>query len=148
MFSVVANRATILLAEDDRMDAELLERGFQRASMSFTLKTVNDGTEVLAYLRGEGKYSDRREYPLPDLLLLDMRMPRMDGFQVLSWLQRHGDYCKMPVILIGSSLSPESMIRACECGASCVLSKTNDMKKFAGELKQLIEIYLPCSSAG
>ena len=130
------------------MDAELLLMAFQAVSVDFTLKTVNDGTEVLAYLSGEGKYSDRAQSTrLPSLLLLDMRMPRMDGFQVLAWLQSQRDFRKLPVIVIGASMSSASMKRACKCGARSVLSKMNDFKEFMEELKRLIDSYLPVSSS-
>jgi CheY-like chemotaxis protein len=141
-FIFVRNSSTILLAEDDGMDAQLMLKGFKTEGIPFTVKVVNDGAQLIQYLQGEGNFADRAEYPIPGLILLDMRMPRVDGFGVLKWMQSQRDFCKLPVVAIGASMSAEMVTRAFEYGASCVLSKTHDVHKFAKELKKLIEAYL------
>src|SRR5258708_37240109 len=77
----------ILLAEDDKNDVFLMKRAFDKAAIGNPLFMVSDGQEVVDYLEGTGKFSDRGKHPLPGLLLLDLKMPLMDGFCVLAWLR-------------------------------------------------------------
>jgi len=77
----------ILLAEDNDDDVSLMRRAFERARILNPLVVVSDGEQAIAYLKGEGIYKNRAEYPLPNLLLLDIRMPKKDGFEVLRWVR-------------------------------------------------------------
>src|ERR1051326_8590666 len=78
----------VLIAEDDPSDVFLLKRAFALAQIPATLHFVRDGQEAIDYLEGEAAYNDRTAYPLPDLMLLDLKMPKLNGFDVLSWLRR------------------------------------------------------------
>jgi CheY-like chemotaxis protein len=142
----VTGGATILLADDNRMDALLLARAFKRAGVGFTLRIVHDGEQVLQYFKGQGEYADRAQYSIPKLVLLDMRMPLVDGFEVLKWMRNQFQFCKLPVIVIGDCMSTDWMARAYECGASCVMSKTNNLENFGYELSKLIDGYLSIGS--
>ena len=82
------DQATILLAEDDQNDVFFMQRAFSQARLLNPLKVVRDGEETIQYLQGEGVYADRVQYPFPVLLLLDLRMPRRNGFDVLEWLRQ------------------------------------------------------------
>jgi len=84
----MADLAVILLAEDREDDVLLIQRAFERARITTTLHVVRDGEEAIAYLSGSGKYSNRDEYPLPWLVLMDLKMPRVDGFEVLKWVRK------------------------------------------------------------
>src|ERR1043165_7389245 len=79
-------RATVLLVEDDPDDVLLTQIAFEKARLVNPLKVVRDGEEAIAYLSGEPPYDDRERFPLPILLLLDLKMPKVNGFQVLEWL--------------------------------------------------------------
>jgi CheY-like chemotaxis protein len=133
------------LADDSRADAFLLARAFKQAGMLYTVKSVHDGTGVIKYLKGEGDYANRAEYPLPGLILLDMRMPVMSGFDVLKWKQQ-SEFADLPVVVIGDCMSKETVARACQYGASCVVSKTQDLAEFTEELKKAISTLLPVGS--
>lgn len=143
----MTNRPTILLADDNRLDALLLARAFERVASTFNLVTVNDGRSVLKYLNGEGDYADRKKYPLPQLILLDMRMPGLDGFEVLKWKRQQPEFSKIPVVIIGDCMSTESVRQAYQLGASRVLGKSQDVDQFADELVKLIETCL-CVDSG
>ena len=136
------NSATILLAEDNRLDALLLVMAFKKMGMGSALKVVHDGVGVVNYLKGVDLYADRTEYPFPGVLLLDMRMPTMNGFEVLKWKETQQDLCGLPVVVIGDCMSPDWVLQAYQYGASCVLSKTQDLFEFAGRLKKLVDAYL------
>src|SRR6185369_2864549 len=83
----MAGSDTILVAEDDESDVDVILRAFKKGRFLNPLKIVHDGAEAIAYLSGDGAYANCAEYPLPGLLLLDIRMPREDGFQVLRWVR-------------------------------------------------------------
>jgi CheY-like chemotaxis protein len=78
----------ILLVDDSHSDAILLTRALKRAGLEESVIHIHDPREALAYLRGEDRYSDRDRFPLPDILLLDLKMPEIDGFQMLRWARR------------------------------------------------------------
>src|SRR5436190_12219367 len=101
---------TILVAEDEEGDALLLKMAFKRAASPHVLKIVHDGQEVVDYLTGEAPYKDRSQHPLPDLVLLDLKMPRMTGFDVLTWLAEQPKFKTLPTIVL-SSFTQESDIR-------------------------------------
>jgi len=92
---------TILVAEDFEDDAVLLQQSLRDAGVSNPILTVSDGDEVLAYFKGEGHFSDRNKFPLPSVLLLDLKMPRVSGYEVLQWLQMHPELKPLIVIVTG-----------------------------------------------
>jgi CheY-like chemotaxis protein len=106
----------VLLAEDSEDDGLLLEMAFGQLDRLRLLPRMTDGEETIAYLKGDGKYADRRKYPLPDLLLLDLKMPRLDGFQVLQWL-RANPFPRLVVAVLSGSDDPEQMAQALDLGA-------------------------------
>src|SRR5690348_3828721 len=109
--------ATILLAEDDPDDVLLTNIALRKARLANPLQVVRDGEEAIAYLRGEGKFGDRHHFPLPILLLLDLNMPKLNGFQVLEWLRQQPELSHMPVAVMTSSDHDPYVSRAFELGA-------------------------------
>lgn len=93
----------ILLAEDDENDIFLMGRAFDRAKIPNRLFVVRNGQEAIDYLSGTGQYADREKFPLPGLMLLDLKMPWMDGFDVLKWLRNHDQFNMLPVVVLTSS---------------------------------------------
>ena len=83
----VANTA-ILLAEDDLNDVLLVHRAFRKAELDNLVKVVRNGEKAIEYLAGEGPYADRTQYPVPSLMLLDLKLPRKSGFEVMEWLRQ------------------------------------------------------------
>src|SRR6516165_3915256 len=96
-------QAVILLAEDSEDDIILIRRAFRQANIVNPLQVVHDGAEAIAYLRGDGPYTNRAEYPLPELLLLDLKMPGVDGFEVLRWIREQSGLGAMRIVVLSSS---------------------------------------------
>ena len=118
------SKGTILLAEDDPNDVILFQRAMERASLSAdSLKVVGDGEKAISYLSGQGIYADRDLYPLPALLLLDLKMPRKSGPEVLSWLRKQPQLRYMIVVFLTSSNSSEDVRLAYDAGANSYLVK-------------------------
>ncbi len=93
----------ILLAEDDENDIFLMRRAFERAGIPNPLFVVRNGQEAIDYLAGTGQYSKRDSFPIPGLMLLDLKMPWMDGFDVLKWLRGKRSFDRLPVVVLTSS---------------------------------------------
>src|SRR5215213_4835322 len=93
----------VLIAEDDPSDVFFLKRAFGLAGVPAVLTFVRDGQEALHYLDGESRYADRKAFPLPDLMLLDLKMPRLDGFDVLNWLRQQPGLKRLLVTVLTSS---------------------------------------------
>ena len=97
------NDVPILLAEDDENDIFLMGRAFNRAGIPNPLFVVRNGQEAVDYLAGEGDFAQRDKHPLPGLMLLDIKMPGLDGFDVLKWLRAHPQFDLLPVVVMTSS---------------------------------------------
>ena len=117
------NDQIILLADDDPNDVLLIQRAFQKAGLRNVLKTVNDGDEAIRYLSGKGIYADRDKHPLPFLLLLDLKMPGTDGFEVLEWLRNEPQLKRLLVVVLTSSNLQADVDRSYELGANSYLVK-------------------------
>ena len=117
------NNQFILLAEDDPNDVLLIQRAFQKAGMRHLLKVVRDGEEAIAYLSGEGEFADRERFPKPFLLLLDLKMPGADGFEVLRWTRAEPETKRLLVVVLTSSNLQADVDRAYDLGANSYLVK-------------------------
>lgn len=129
----------ILVAEDDATDAFFLQRAFNRAGIPVQLHFVRDGQEAIDYLEGKGAFAERSRHPLPDLLLLDLNMPRLNGFDVLAWIRRQPTLSQLEVVIFSSSGEPKDMNRAYGLGATAYLVKPHsveELNELVGRLKQ------------
>lgn len=120
---MTASYIQILHVEDDPNDALLFQHACRKAGVCFDLRAVGDGDEAIAYLRGSATYGDRVSHPLPQLILLDLKMPRLSGFDVLSWLRTEGEFRTLPVIVLTSSNHESDIERAYNLGANSYLVK-------------------------
>src|SRR6266699_2344631 len=122
-------RFTVLLVEDDLNDIFLVKRAFKMAQVKNPLQIVTDGQEAILYLRGEGKYADRDTYPLPKLMVMDIKMPRKTGFEVLEWVKGNGrPLRRIPIVIVSSSDNPTDINRAYELGANAYMVKPVDYR--------------------
>ena len=110
--------ATILLVEDDPDDAELVIKAFRGAGFQNPIHVVASGAEAIQYLKGEGPYMDRAKFALPRLVLLDIAMPGIDGWGVLTWLTQHREFPFMAVIVFTGSIAPGDEEKALRLGAA------------------------------
>lgn len=118
----------ILLAEDDPDDALIFGLMFERATLPHTLHTVRDGEQVIQWLSGTGPYADRGRYPLPDLLVLDLKMPVKTGLDVLEWMQSQKALQKLTSIILSSSDDQKDVERAYQLGTSKYFVKTPQLR--------------------
>jgi len=114
---------TILMAEDDDNDVFFAERAFKQAQVSHLFRRVKDGEEAIAYLRGDGVYRDRSQHPLPQLMLLDLKMPRKNGFEVITWVRQQPGIKRLPIAILTSSKEDPDVNRAYDLGANTYLVK-------------------------
>jgi CheY-like chemotaxis protein len=133
----VKSGVSVLLAEDDENDVFFIQRAFQQAKIQNPMHVVRDGQEAIEYLSGEGKFSDRRQFPLPHLLLLDLKMPRKTGLDVLHWMHEQAELKCLPVVVLSSSEHQIDIERAYELGANGFVVKPASLEKRV-ELAKLI----------
>jgi CheY-like chemotaxis protein len=113
----------VLLAEDDANDVLLLKLAFREAKINNPLYVVKDGQEAIDYLSGAGKFSDRNQFPFPDLLILDLKMPRKTGLDVLQWLAEEEALRCLPTIMLSSSTHPGDIEKAYRLGVNAFVVK-------------------------
>src|SRR5919108_2615729 len=114
---------TLLYVDDSPDDQLLFQRSCESVGVSFELKLVNSGTEAIRYLSGEMELGDRTRHPLPDLIFLDLKMPEMDGFQVLRWIRANPATRSIPVALYTGSFIAEDIVKGYAEGANPFISK-------------------------
>src|SRR6267378_8577393 len=136
MATALQARHLALLADDSEDDALLLELAFQRLEHFRLVRGAMDGRQAIAYLRGEGEFSDRSKHPFPQLLLLDLRMPRGDGFDVLKWL-RGQTFSQLLVVVLSGSAYEGDRRKALRMGAHYYLTKPLRFDDQVEMLKQL-----------
>jgi CheY-like chemotaxis protein len=120
----------ILMAEDEPEQAELARRAFKKHCFINPIFIVSDGTEVLSYLLGEGNFANRDEYPLPSLLMLDLRMQRMHGFDVIRWVRAHPDFKELPIVVLSTSDELRDVNQAYSMGATSFMMKPVEFVEF------------------
>jgi CheY-like chemotaxis protein len=120
---------TVLLVEDDLSDIFLVKRAFKKAQVPNPLQVVTDGEEAIDYLRGAGKYADRANYPMPKLIVMDIKMPRRTGFEVLEWVKGNPLLRRIPIIIVSGSDNPADINRAYESGVNAYMVKPVDFHK-------------------
>lgn len=134
--------AVILLVEDREDDVLLIRKAFARAGLRNPLYVVNDGEQAIAYLMGEAPFTNRSEYPLPDLILLDLKMPRLDGFETLNWIRRQPGIRGLPVVVLTSSEEIRDVNRAYQLGANSFLVKPLDFENSIAVAKMIEKYWL------
>jgi len=118
-----SRRVTVLHIDDDPNDTELFQVAARRAKVQFRVQNVTDVEQAMAYLSGRGIYADRAVYPLPSLVLLDLKMPRETGFDMLRWIRKHPEVGNLPVVIFSGSELQADIQRAYAGGADSYFVK-------------------------
>jgi DNA-binding response OmpR family regulator len=118
----------ILHVEDKEEDTLLFGRACEAAGLPADFYAVRDGSEAVAYLEGQGKFTDRHAFPLPDLIVLDLTLPGMNGFDFLKWLRRQAEFLSLPVLVFTCPTSEEDKVRAMNQGATGYFTKPKDFE--------------------
>lgn len=144
---------TILLVDDSENDLFLMRAAFQMANCDIPLQEARNGEEAIAYLKGEGPYADRNQYPLPTVMLLDLNMPRMNGFDVLAWVRAQPGLKRLAIIIMTASMRVEDVEQAFDLGATSFLVKPSDLDTLADMMRCLgdwiqINHFPPLHAAG
>jgi CheY-like chemotaxis protein len=131
---------TILLVEDNEDDVVFMRRAIRHADVTESVQVVTDGQEAIDYLAGAGKYADRQQHPLPRIVLLDLKLPRRGGLEVLEWIRQQRQLSRIIVLVLSTSRERSDIVRAYELGANAFLVKPPAYQQLA-EMVEAIKIF-------
>jgi CheY-like chemotaxis protein len=134
--------ATVLHVDDDPNDTALLEAARRKAEIQFRLENVSDGDQAIAYLNGSGPYANRTRHPWPTLILLDLKMPRATGFEILRWIRNRPDCKELPVVVLSGSELQEDIRQAYSIGANSYLVKPLGFEALVQLVKNITSVWL------
>lgn len=140
--TIMPGQQVILLVEDLDDDIILIRRAFSAAGLNYPLYVVRDGEAAMDYLLGTGKYASRDEYPLPELILLDLKMPKVDGLELLRWIRQQPDLKSLRVIVLTSSEDIYDVNKAYELGANSFLVKPQEFVNYPAMMRTLDAFWL------
>lgn len=133
---------TVLLVEDNQDDVFVMKMACQRTGIPHHLKVVTDGALAIDYLSGNGEYADRATFPMPDVVFLDIKMPRRDGLEVLKWIRSQASLKKLPVVMLTVSTQTEDVDRAYELGVTSYLRKVSCLAEFGQGVRIILKYWL------
>ncbi len=139
--------ANILLVEDNRMDAELTLDAFHEAKLLNAIHVATNGQEALDYLFGRDKFADRKKFPMPNLVLLDLKLPGIDGFEVLRQVKSTPKLKRLPVVILTSSKEEGDRAFSYDCGANSYLVKPVSFEGFLSVVRQIEGYWLSLNVA-
>ena len=137
----------VLYAEDDENDVFFMERAFSKLKMRGALRVVPDGRAAVNYLEGTGAYADREKHPLPNVLLLDVKMPQMSGLEVLTWARAQPQFQSLPILLLTSSTQRTDIEYSRAQGASGYLVKPSNSENLAALVRRILDACSPAPDA-
>lgn len=129
----------VLLVEDDPGDVLITKEAFAENKVRNNLSVVNDGVKALQFLRREAEYADA---PRPDLILLDLNLPRMDGHEVLAHIKSDADLQRIPVVVLTTSDAEEDVLRSYDLHANAYVTKPVDFERFLGVVRQIDDFFV------
>lgn len=141
---IVGGMRPILYIDDEPDDIFFMIRACKRAGIEEPIETITKASEAIAYLSGTGKYSDRIRYPMPRLVLLDLNMPEISGFDMLKWIRTTAGMSRLPVLVLTSSSQESDIRRAQSLGANGYLVKPGSMQEFVRMIKAMKDYWLAC----
>ena len=145
--TLMPDQGVILLAEDREDDILLIRKAFEKGNLLNPMQIVRNGEEVVAYLKGEGKFANRAEYPLPALLIVDLKMPLMDGFEVIQWVRQQPSLAAMRIVVLTSSTEIKDVNVAYNLGANSFLVKPDEFYQYVETCKSIKQYWLRLDQA-
>jgi len=136
--------ATILVAEDNPDDRHFIELGFRKIGVKGPIHLVCSGDEAIAYMKGEGRYSDRNQFAYPSFVMTDLKMPRGDGFKVLAFLKRNPAWAVIPTVILSASADPDDIKTGYMLGASSYHCKPNGLEGLMKLLSVVHDYWMTC----
>jgi len=133
---------TILVVDDEESEVDLLRRAFAKAGSTAAMHFVLNGEEALSYLKGEHPFTNRKLFPFPDLMLLDLKMPRMSGIEVLEAVRGHSLLKRLPIIVLSVSDRAKDIALALEAGANSVLTKPKSSRELTNLARAVQDYWL------
>src|SRR6266576_1762875 len=133
----------ILLVEDNEHDVFMIRRALRNAHVTNPIHVARDGEEAIAYLKGEEEFTNRAKYPLPALVLLDLKMPRMGGLEVLRWIREQPGFSLLRVVVLTNTSEMREANAAYAAGANSFLVKPTDFQESVGLMGLLAGQWLP-----
>ncbi|MDO8545380.1 MAG: response regulator [Opitutaceae bacterium] len=131
---------TILLVEDEENDVYFMERALEKAGLTSSLRVAEDGEQAIDYLSGNGEFADRKRFPLPALVFLDLKLPKVMGMDVLKWIREQASLDTVVVIVLTSSQQRSDIEQACALGANSYLVKPSSPLELT-EIVSLVKRY-------
>lgn len=136
----------LLMADDSPDDAFFVQRALQQSGKGTFFHSVRDGREAIAYLRGEGPYGDRAQFQFPNAMLVDLKMPGMDGFGFLEWLNEHPECKVIPTIAFSSSAIDKDVHKVYALGGNAYIVKPNNFEDLVGLIKVTFDFWSRCQT--
>src|SRR5947209_15188198 len=146
MGKLVAQGFRVLMVDDSPDDIFLVKRAFDRSGRSLYFASVSDGQQAIEYLRGQGQYGDRQQFPFPNVLLLDLKMPGMDGFALLEWLQEHTECKVIPTIALTSSSIERDIHAVYALGGNAYLVKPSSFNEMQAIVELIYQFWSRCET--
>ena len=134
----------VLIVEDDANDAYFIQRAFQHSGVIRVPHICKNGNDAIRYLEGKGEYADRRQFPFPNVLITDLKMPLGSGFELLEWIRDHPDLRVIPTVIVSSSSMPHDVKYAYCLGANAYLTKPSDPTEFREMFAVLLRFWGLC----
>jgi CheY-like chemotaxis protein len=138
---------TVLLVEDNADDVFFLKTACNSAGIPHYLSVVSDGDAAIDYLTGVSEYGDRRRHPVPDLIFLDIKLPRCNGHEVLAWIRGQAAFRNLPVIMLTGSDEPADIERAYALGVTSYLMKNADPDEFGAGVRVILKYWLQLNTS-
>jgi CheY-like chemotaxis protein len=138
----MSSKPVILHVEDDPNDVLLIGLAFRKSDGGAVVQVVNDGEQAVQYLAGQGAYSNRQTFPLPTIVLLDLKLPRRSGLEVLSWVRRQDDLRRLPIIMLTSSNQQGDIKKAYDLGINSFLVKPSALEELTDLVRKICGYWL------
>jgi len=133
---------TILVAEDDSNDQFFIERELNKLALPLQIRFVSDGEQAVAYLSALGKFADESKFPKPDIMFVDLKMPKLNGFELLEWLRKHQLSQRILTVVVSSSMLQQDIDKAYDLGANAYLVKPATVQDYARVFRVTGEFFL------